>query len=55
MEATQVFWYNVLKFSKKGGVVAKGDVVAQLVKATEGYQTEDAAVSGSNPAPLIVS
>jgi hypothetical protein len=26
-----------------------------LVKATGGYQTEDAAVPGSNPAPLTVS
>jgi hypothetical protein len=30
-------------------------VVAQLAKATGGYQTEDAAVPGSNPAPLTVS
>jgi hypothetical protein len=32
-----------------------GDVVAQVVKATGGYQTEDAEVPGSNPAPLTVS
>jgi hypothetical protein len=41
----------------KSHVVAQyPPVVAQLVKATGGYhQTEDAAVLGSNPAPLTVS
>jgi hypothetical protein len=39
-----------------GDVVAQlGDVVAQLAKATVRHQTEDAAVPGSNPAPLTVS
>jgi hypothetical protein len=32
-----------------------GDVVAQLFKATGRYQSEDAAVLGSNPAPFTVS
>jgi hypothetical protein len=39
-----------------GDVVAQlGDVVAQLAKATVRHQIEDAAVPGSNPAPLTVS
>jgi hypothetical protein len=39
-----------------GEVVAQcGEVVAQLFKASGEYQTEDAAVQGSNSALLIVS
>jgi hypothetical protein len=41
--------------SYTGAVKKLGDMVAQLVKATEGYQTEDAPVPGSNSAPLTVS
>jgi hypothetical protein len=33
------------------GCGGSGDLVAQLAKATERHQTDDAAVPGSNPAP----